>query len=309
MSQPDTTTTTAPPPPETGTAPLTSLRSVGSLGMTADNLGPLKELPGFWQGTGFSLIARPDRSNPNGIFLQLNMLQEALEFTTIGSPVPNRGSAQDDISIFGVTYLHRVTDLYTGGALHIEPGMWLNIPPTSDPQAGPSIARMFTVPHGNAVCTIGGVEEIDIDGIPELPPISTVPFPVGSTPPDKRPDGQYPEYDLSKLTPYRTANLPPEITQELVDDPMVAVRAALAPQRLSHITRLVTSTSTGGSIGNIPFIKANADAPLCDSVWAVENVEGSDGQYLQLQYAQIVPLTFAGISYPHVTVGTLIKAF
>jgi hypothetical protein len=298
-------TTTAGPPQESGP----SRRGAGPLAMTADNLGPLKELPGFWQGTGFSLIARPNTSNPNGIFLQLNLLQETLQFTTIGSPVPNRGSSQGDISIYGVTYVHHVTDTVTGGALHVEPGMWLNIPLTTAPQAGPSVARMFTVPHGNAVCTVGQVQEIDIDGVPDLPPISTVPFPAGTSPPDKRPDGKYPEYDLSAPTPYRTADLPSAITQALVDDPMVAIRAALAPHRLSHITRLVTSTSTGGGVGNIPFIKANADAPLCDSTFAIETVEGAEGQFLQLQYAQIVPLAFGGISYPHVTVGTLIKSF
>jgi hypothetical protein len=304
MTQNATTTPTA-APPESGP----SHRGVGPLAMTAASLGPLKELPGFWQGTGFSLIARPNTSNPNGIFLQLNLLDETLQFTAIGSPVPNRGSAQDDISIYGITYVHHVTDSVTGGALHIEPGMWLNIPPTTAPQADPSVARMFTVPHGNAVCTVGQVQEIDIDGIPELPPISTVPFPIGAAPLDKRPEGQYPEYDLSVPTLYRTANLPPAITQALVDDPMVAIRAALAPQRLSHITRMVTSTSTGGGIGNIPFITANVDAAVCDSTWAIETVEGSEGQYLQLQYAQIVPLQFRGLSYPHVTVGTLIKSF
>lgn len=61
-----------------------------------------------------------------------------------------------------------------------------------------------------------------------------------------------------------------------------------AGSRLTHITRLVTSTSGGGGIGNIPFITANADAPGVDSTWAVETVAGPDGAYLQLQYAQIV---------------------
>jgi hypothetical protein len=63
---------------------LSSYRAVPSQQTTAVNLGPLQDLPGFWQGTGFSLIARPDFSggNPNGIFLQLNLLRESIEFTT-----------------------------------------------------------------------------------------------------------------------------------------------------------------------------------------------------------------------------------
>ena len=95
-----------------GHKPQTQLRGVQSHQNTADRLGALRNLPGFWEGTGFSLIARPDFSgrSPNGFFLQLNLLRETIEFTTIGSPVLNRGSAQDDIAIYGVTYLHRVTD-------------------------------------------------------------------------------------------------------------------------------------------------------------------------------------------------------
>ena len=133
----DTTQTTRPG----GHKPQTQLRGVQSHQTTADRLGALRNLPGFWEGTGFSLIARPDFSgrSPNGFFLQLNLLRETIEFTTIGSPVLNRGSAQDDIAIYGVTYLHRVTDGETGGALHVEPGMWLNIPATTAPKADASI--------------------------------------------------------------------------------------------------------------------------------------------------------------------------
>ncbi|MGA2075117.1 MAG: hypothetical protein ABSH52_16625, partial [Terriglobia bacterium] len=103
---------------------VSSYRAASTHHATGDRLGPLRDLPGFWQGTGFSLIARPNFSggNKNGIFLELNLLGETLEFTAIGSPVFNRGSLQDDIAIYGLTYLHRVIDLTTGGALHIEPG-------------------------------------------------------------------------------------------------------------------------------------------------------------------------------------------
>src|SRR5215213_300384 len=85
-----------------------SYRGVPSQRTTADNLGSLADLPGFWEGTGFSLIARPDFAggNPNGFFLELNLLRETIEFTTIGSPVLNRGSLQGDIALYGVTYLH-----------------------------------------------------------------------------------------------------------------------------------------------------------------------------------------------------------
>src|SRR5712691_1887389 len=249
---------------------LTTYRAVPPQQATAVNLGPLQNLPGFWEGTGFNLIARPDFSglSPNGIFLELNMLRETIEFTTIGSPVFNRGSAQDDVAIYGVTYLHRVTDATNGEALHIEPGVWLTIPPTTDPPAGPTIARLATIPHGNAVCTVGFTQQVDSDQLPTIPPASTVPFLIGSEPPPPGTRNPFPEYDLSTESRCRTAPLPAEVTQAAIDDPNTLLRDALHGHVLPHITRLITSTDHAG-IGNIPFIVRNAHAVKLESVFAI----------------------------------------
>jgi hypothetical protein len=287
-------------------------RAVPSQRKTAVNLGPLRDLPGFWEGTGFSLIARPDFSggNPNGFFLELNLLRETIEFTTIGSPVFNRGSLQADIALFGVSYLHRVTDAGTGEALHIEPGLWLTVPATTTPPAEAGIARLATIPHGNAVCSVGFVEEVDLDGIPAIPPANTVPFPIGSAPPPPGVNNPYPEYDLGVDTRFRSSPAPAGITQAAIDDPNVLLREALAGQTLTHVTRLITSTTPAGGIANIPFITSNADTLSLTSVFAIETVQGpQDREYLQLQYSQTALLNFRGLSFPHVTVGTLIKAF
>lgn len=287
-------------------------RAVPAQRASAENLGPLQDLPGFWEGTGFSLIARPDFSgdSPNGFFLELNLLRENIEFTAIGSPVFNRGSRQDDIAIYGVTYLHRVTDGSTGEALHIEPGMWLTIPATSSPRAEASIARLATIPHGNAVCTVGFTEEIVPDGMPTVPSANTTPFPVGSQPPEPGMKNPFAEYDISAGSRFRTAPVPAGITQAIIDDPNVLVRQALQGQTLAHITRLITSTDQVGGIGSIPFIVSNADTLTLESVFAIETVRGPQGrEYLQLQYSQTALLNFRGLSFPHVTVGTLVKAF
>ena len=291
---------------------LRSYRAVPSQQTTAVNLGPLQDLPGFWEGTGFNLIARPDFSggNPNGFFLELNLLRETIEFTTIGSPVFNRGSVQADITIYGVTYLHRVTDATTGEALHIEPGLWLNIPATTDPQANASIARLATIPHGNAICTVGFAEDVVFDKLPTIPPANTVPFKIGSQAPPPGTWNPFPEYDLSVDTRFRTVPTPAGITQAVIDDPNVVLREALEGHTLTHITRLITSTASAGGIDNIPFIVSNADALSLESVFAIETVEGPSGtEYLQLQYSQTALLNLRGLSFPHVTVGTLIKAF
>lgn len=287
-------------------------RAVPSQRASAENLGPLINLPGFWEGTGFNMIARPDSSggNPNGFFLQLSLLRETIEFTTIGSPVFNRGSAQGDISIYGVTYLHRVTDGITGEALHIEPGLWLTIPATTAPKAGPSIARLATIPHGNSACTVGSAEDVVPDGLPVIPSANTVPFAIGGQAPDPGTRNPFAEYDLSVDSPFRSVPLPPGITQPAIDDPNALLRQALQEQEITHITRLITSTDTAGGIRNIPFIVGNADTPILESVFAIETVRGPQGrEYLQLQYSQTALLNFRGLSWPHVSVGTLVKAF
>lgn len=290
---------------------VTSYRAVANHADTADKLGPLKDLPGFWEGTGFSLIARPDFSGGgNGFFLELNWLRETIQFTTIGSPVFNRGSKQGDIAIYGLTYLHRVTDGTTGGALHIEPGLWLNIPATEVPKADTSIARLFTIPHGNAVNTVGFADTIVDDEHPDIPPANTVPFEIGGMPPPPGTRNPYPEYDLSKETDFRSTPLPAGLTQAMIDDPNSIQRAALKGQTIKKVVRLITKTQVDEEIGNIPFIAANADNRVCESVFAIETIRSRTGDdFLQLQYSQTALINFKGKSWPHVTVGTLIKAF
>ena len=119
-------------PPRFGGGPIT----------TALNLGPLASLPGSWKGTGFSVMWRPDNNippgnDPSGIkrFLQLNLTSETLDFHVIPGAVPNRGlGTQPDIFLYGLHYLQRVADAdvsafpNAGEALHIEPGLFMNVP-------------------------------------------------------------------------------------------------------------------------------------------------------------------------------------
>ena len=292
---------------------VTSYRAASNHDATGDRLGPLADLPGFWQGTGFAVTARPNFSggNKNGIFLELNLLQETIEIRSIGSPVFNRGSMQDDIAIYGLTYLWRVTDSVTGGALHIETGMWLNIPPTTEPKSDASIARLASIPHGNSICTVGFHEDVVFKGLPAIPAANTVPFKINTAPPPPGSKNPFPEYDLSQSNAFRTNPLPEKIKQQWLDDPNSMLREALEGQNLTKITRLITNTGpASGGIDNIPFIAKNADALSLESVFAIETVEISPGNdFLQLQYSQTALLNFKGLSFPHVSVGTLIKAF
>jgi hypothetical protein len=53
----------------------------------------------------------------------------------------------------------------------------------------------------------------------------------------------------------------------------------------------------------------NANAVEVDATFWIETLPGPSGQpdILQLQYTQMVLLNFNTLSWPHVTVGTLIK--
>jgi len=143
-------------------------------GTPTDNLGLLTELAGTWIGDGFNLIARPDFHDKTDLYLQLNQTKEHLQFTPIGSPIPNRGFGQDDIDLFGLTYLQKISDAGEDGALHIEPGIWVTQPATTfpaDSAAAPAqlVARMGTIPHGNSLLAQGIAEPF------RGPPVLTIP--------------------------------------------------------------------------------------------------------------------------------------
>jgi hypothetical protein len=126
-------------------------------------LGFLQDLIGRWEGEGFNLIARPDFQEQANLYLQLNQTHETLTFDPIGSAIPNRGFGQADIELFGLTYLQKITDQYTGGALHIEPGLWVKqpattYPPEDPPEGAEIVARMGSIPHGNALLAQGIAE-------------------------------------------------------------------------------------------------------------------------------------------------------
>ena len=139
---------------------------VSSVRISLDNpsirtqLGLLADLDGTWDGQGFNLIARPDFEGNANLYLQLNQTRETLKFDPITSAIPNRGFGQNDIELFGLTYLQKISELFTGGALHIEPGIWVTQPATTyPPETAPAgsqiVARMGTIPHGNALLAQG----------------------------------------------------------------------------------------------------------------------------------------------------------
>jgi hypothetical protein len=238
-----------------------------------DNLGLLKEMVGTWHGCGFNLVARPFFGPPAAnLFLELNLTHETLKFDAISSSIPNRGTFQDDIELFGLTYLQKISDATTGGALHIEPGIWVTQPPTihpavSPPAGGQIVARMGSIPHGNALLaggsatkftgppvlgTAGGIANPAFSAFPSFnstpiaipdPPAPLIIRAAGTQESLAAPAGGFSQYNLT--IPASTASvppnprtplgntpavLPPAITQRVVNDPIVVLQDVIQQQ-------------------------------------------------------------------------------
>jgi hypothetical protein len=277
-----------------------------------DPLGPLAQLPGRWEGTGFNTIWRPlhDPAHPGqGHFLELNLTVEILEFDRIGGQIPNRGLLQPDLIMFGLHYLQQVSDNF-GNGLHIEPGVWLNVPATTNPQVPPTVVRMGSIPHGTTIVAQGLASSEA--RAPKFEDTNIKPFVIG----DPAQTFDFPEADLSIATPFRSSpELIAGITQAMVDSPNSVLQTAIDGQEIVNTINLVITTEPtpviGGGTANTAFLIGGPDGPNADAVSAtsifwIEQVREADGtEFLQLQYTQTVLLDFGGLSWPHLSVATL----
>jgi hypothetical protein len=234
-------------------ADVSSTRHVLDSEAVLRELGYLRELSGTWEGEGFSLIARPNFRDQANLYLQINQTRETLVITPIGSAIPNRGFGQGDIELFGLSYLQKIHDHYTGSALHLEPGLWITQPPTMyplqyPPPNGRIIARMASIPHGSAVLAQGSTTSFS--GAPTLPTKTQIyngsvfhsfnstpfyadrPF-VNAADSSQRltaarfPMPRFDEYDLSRResaanprTPFATSPPEPPLPQQINDELM-----------------------------------------------------------------------------------------
>lgn len=284
---------------------------------SANPLGPLTDLVGSWSGTGFNVIWRPFHSTPpveQDHFLELNLTDDAIAFDEIAGPIPNRGFLQPDINMFGLTYLQQVQDANLHAGLHIEPGVWAVVPATSNPAEGPTVVRMGSIPHGTTILAQG--TSSPTSGAPAIPDTNILPFVIG----DPGSTINFPEQNLSIPSAFRSpAEQLVGVTQEMVNNPNSVLQAAIAGQTILQTTTLQISTLapppiSGGGTANTAFLAGAATsgggpnavgAQMTATFW-IESVQGSPDS-LQLQYSQTVLLNFNGLSWPHITVGTLRK--
>jgi hypothetical protein len=299
-------------------------------------LGLLADLQGTWVGTGFNVISLPDFSStppstgPANFRLLLNSTMETLQFIPIGGSVPNRGvvsalgatTGQPDITLNGLSYFQRVSDLTTNEALHVEPGFWLSIPPTTVFPAQPAftIARLSTIPHGDSLTAPGG--GFGVAGGPLIAAANTLPSKGGVV------------LGSPYTDPFQNPPLPQNFKLPFVQNPNLALQQAILGQNIINTVVLIVSTNAtnlttpptaipedpnpggtvitipapSGGISNIPFVVQNANATQLDAIFWIETVQQPDGStFMQLQYTQTVVLNFLGINWPHVSVATLVK--
>jgi len=244
-------------------AGVSSTRHVLDSAVLLRELGYLRELSGTWEGWGFNLIARPNFRDKANLYLQLNQTHETLVITPIGSAIPNRGFGQSDIELFGLSYLQKIHDHHTGGALHLEPGLWITqpcttYPPEYPPPNGQIIARMASIPHGSAVLAQGSAT--GFSGPPTLStetqiyngstfhsfnstPFSAAPPIINAAGSSQKltavryPMPRFDEYDLlstESTAKHRTPSLPQhikgELMQDVINDPIRLLQAVIRKQ-------------------------------------------------------------------------------
>ena len=177
------------------------------------------------------MIWRPNhggQSGPQDFFLELNFTDETLEFTDItgATGIANRGFLQDDIPLGGVAYLQSIKDSFDGTGQHFEPGVWVNVPSTTDPNEPATIVRMGSIPHGTTINLQGRAFSVPQ---PQFDVASITPFKIDH--PDQL--VPFPEENLSTASQSRTPpNRVAGLTQTQLDNPNLFLSTTIAPQTI-----------------------------------------------------------------------------
>lgn len=229
-------------------------------------LGALADFVGAWKGNGFNTIFRPQSTQtptplptpaPGDNVLELNLTAESLSFSPSLGAVPNRGMVQGDLFLNGIPYLQAINDVTSGQpvGIHVEPGIWIAVPPTSDPaEPTETYARMASIPHGTTINAQGAATTAA--GPPTIPPVDITPF-VSS-------NGFRNRFPSQTVSNQNTARIPQDltsipITQAMLDDPNSVLRNAIASQHIDSTTTITISTFPapalfGGGTDNIAFL-------------------------------------------------------
>ena len=326
-----------------------------------EELGPLELLPGVWSnlrdsedpdnfgknpfaGRGWNMIALPfaKQGERRPFRMLMNQYNEELVFSTVDDNVPNRGVTADrseraDQFVAALDYEQSIRQIKAedisvsgdagdpGLAIHHEPGLFLHMKPPQQID-GIDIARLGTIPHGNAINAIGRSEELN--GAPTIPNLSG--FLEGFPADDiltavknaSDPEGYLFPYHKYTVDPFEKAGNGPN------DFPGFGPENANAPLQfgMGFIKDKVTKTTVldfsteldRAGIVNIPFIERQADAAqLKSTFWIMElDEEGPMGTpHLVMAYSQFIYLDFFDrfdgkpglIRWPHISINMMEK--
>ena len=188
--------------------------------------------------------------------------------------------------------------------IHHEPGLFLNM--TNQTDGGPDIARLATVPHGDAALALGRARRVD--GMPAIPSVNALPIGVNQ-------DFTTNPY----LAPYR--HFHDALFEGLFDPTDPTALLTLANQGVDIVRTTVLEFDTtveSGGINNIPFVVRQANASEMKATFFIQELAETDDSgapKLRLQYVQVVQLDFfprfdggpGRIKWPHVSINTLEK--
>lgn len=256
----------------------------------APSLGPLAAFVGNFHGNGFNTIFRPNSTQtptplPSGPavgdnVLELNLTSETLSFSSPLGSVPNRGMVQGDAFLNGVPYLQSINDVTIAAqttGIHLEPGLWVIVPPTTNPQEVTTLVRMASIPHGTTINAQGTARTFA--GAPTIPPVSITPSFLATGAPIVFPS----QTAANAHTPRIPQDLGPfiaagTITQAMLDDPNSVLRNRLVGQHVISTTEISISTNPvvpliGGGTDNIAFLIPNADAVQMTATFWIETIE------------------------------------
>jgi hypothetical protein len=319
-------------------------------------LGPLAKLPGVWgnlrdpddpdgdnplAGRGWNLIALPfvTPGQPRRPFrLLMNQYNERLVFATVDDDVPNRGvdqavTARADQLIAALDYEQTIRQIVAedegesgdaglpGTPIHHEPGLFLHM--KTQQVDGFDIARLASIPHGNAAHALGTHEVIqgpptisNLSGFPEgvADDIVAAVAAVAALGTEEERKQQY-LFPYHKFTdePFRQL-FSPANANALLQGGVQALSV-----RETTVFDLTTDVADAGIL-NIPFIERQADASVMRSIfWLMELDEpapnGQDGNRLVLAYSQFIHLDFFSrrdgrpglIRWPHISINMMEK--
>ncbi|WP_298738375.1 heme-binding protein [uncultured Chitinophaga sp.] len=293
------------------------------------DLGPLKQLVGEWESVpltttspdgvvqplaaGWNVISVP--GNGNFVF-EVIPYKENLKFSAVAVQAGNRGpvlgDTQFDQEIFGLFYEQQIVSVCNtdfcnsrgfsnGTVIHAETGLFLYI---TNYNGGFTIARLGTVPHGNALLALGASSETSNPGTKFFPVISSKAVNL---------DGS----DLALLGYNDKIIGAPQFKDFNQVDPNAFLQSTLetiaGTGSITTMTTLEMSTNnpdaTGGIL-NIPFIQSNVTATTLNATFWLENISGGSETEL-LQYSQTINLVFPPVGtvtpivWPHITISTL----